>query len=258
MNPSECVKSQMFLTSADRPRQERSLVRFARRQKSPHLSLFEMPSMNRRLILNQLPWCCCYVNGVVRATSWLFLTMGKTGQGFLPPQTHPFSQHSTVPESRVSTGSDSRTPTHWSPQLPPHVWLEALEEEVWVLSHRRMSHFVFITWCIFIHVWVFFFVISCHLRVYDTSVVAYRYLLSPYSGPDVVIHTTFRKWCPRLRHVVPTFLCLCVGWQQQRKVSVMSREFPPKPKQFLPLSSGVLTPPADSVLQLEITRHSNT
>lgn len=25
--------------------------------------------------------------------SWFSLTMGKAGQGFLPPQTHPFSQH---------------------------------------------------------------------------------------------------------------------------------------------------------------------
>lgn len=256
MNPSECVKSQMFLTSADRPRQERSLVRFARRQKSPHLSLFEMPSMNRRLILNQLPWCCCYVNGVVRATSWLFLTMGKTGQGFLPPQTHPFSQHSPRVSSlhwQRQSHSNTLEPTAASTRLTGSPWRRSLSAESSThvtLCFYHMMHF---------HTRVgFFFVISCHLRVYDTSVVAYRYLLSPYSGPDVVIHTTFRKWCPRLRHVVPTFLCLCVGWQQQRKVSVMSREFPPKPKQFLPLSSGVLTPPADSVLQLEITRHSNT
>lgn len=147
MNPSECVKSQMFLTSADRPRQERSLVRFARRQKSPHLSLFEMPSMNRRLILNQLPWCCCYVNGVVRATSWLFLTMGKTGQGFLPPQTHPFSQHSPRVSSlhwQRQSHSNTLEPTAASTRLTGSPWRRSLSAESSThvtLCFYHMMHF---------------------------------------------------------------------------------------------------------------------
>lgn len=163
MNPSECVKSQMFLTSADRPRQERSLVRFARRQKSPHLSLFEMPSMNRRLILNQLPWCCCYVNGVVRATSWLFLTMGKTGQGFLPPQTHPFSQHSPRVSSlhwQRQSHSSTLEPTAASTCFTGSPWRRSLSAESSThvtLCFYHMMHF---------HTRVGFF--FCHLVSFES------------------------------------------------------------------------------------------
>lgn len=61
-------------------------------------------------LLNQCPRRCS-LNGAVVAVSWFPLTMGKTGQGFLPPQTHPLSQHRPqAPESPLAA-TDTHTHT---------------------------------------------------------------------------------------------------------------------------------------------------